>query len=145
MEVSKLQLVNYQVQELRINRNNDFDYSKESVEIKTKIEKKISKIDNDKVLVSLRVIVPESKEIPFSAYVEIMGVFSLNKWESKDNAPLIKSNACVILFPFLRAALSNLTNLAGFPPYILPIYDLGKDMEEAKKDIEKTETKEIYK
>lgn len=124
MKESKMQLVDYQVCELKITRNDDFEDDGKAINITSNIERGIFKIDKNNVAVFLRVTLPREKSTPFYAYVEIMGSFYLENWENGKNKSFIEENACAILFPFLRTSLSSLISLAGFPPYNLPIYDL---------------------
>jgi len=124
MEKSKMQLVDYVVNELKIEKNFEFNSSNESIMMNPEIGNKIEKIDKDTVAVSLRVIIHKSKKKPFSTCVEIMGIFKLENWENEENTSLVRKNAMMILFPYLRSNLSSLTNLAGFTPYILPTFDV---------------------
>ena len=73
---------------------------------------------------------PVSNNYPFYIQVEIMGNFSLNGEVDANLVDLCKVNGTAILFPYLRAYVSYLTSMAGFPNLLLPTVNVSKMLEE---------------
>lgn len=78
------------------------------------------------------------KHIPFFADIIIRGIFSFTdeseNEEKKDLEKFISINAVAILFPYLRAHVSSITLSSNqFPPYVLPVMNFSKMMEEEGK------------
>lgn len=64
----------------------------------------------------------EEDTIPFSAFVSLTGQFTV---EEKERArEIMEVNGTAILFPYLRAVMSQLTTGANLPPIILPTINL---------------------
>ena len=90
--------------------------------------------EEDQAMVILRCVVFEDyieKELPFYVNVEIVGNFFLNgDFTNEEVLNLCKVNATAVLFPYLRAYISNLTALAGVPCVILPTINIQKLLED---------------
>ncbi|HAV93049.1 TPA: hypothetical protein DCW38_07725 [candidate division WOR-3 bacterium] len=80
------------------------------------------------------VIGKEDEEMPFVLDVVVTGMFKKDdKNENMDLDTFSKGNAAVILFPYLREFISNLTLRAGFSnPLVLPPMNIAKLMKEKR-------------
>lgn len=83
----------------------------------------------------------EDKNKAFNIEIVAVADYLFEKKESLDKLkPFFYVNAPAILFPYIRAYISTLTNLSGFAPINLPtlnITKLGKELEENTEFIEK--------
>jgi len=101
-----------------------------------KIDFKIDNRLNDKKNVLFTdfgvVIGKDDEEMPFLLDVVVTGIFKKDdKNENMDLDTFSKGNAAVILFPYLREFISNLTLRAGFSnPLVLPPMNIAKLMKE---------------
>lgn len=122
----KFTLENYWVSDIAFSRNVKFDWEgKQSINLSPRVDRKISKIDDDNAVVSLSINVELSDKVPFGLNVVVNGSFKLEKWEESEEKKLVMlENAPAILFPYLRQATSEITMLANIPPYILPIVNV---------------------
>ncbi|MFA6925269.1 MAG: protein-export chaperone SecB [Bacteroidales bacterium] len=88
----------------------------------------------------LKVLIEDKKKV-FKVEITSMASFHFsNKIEKKQLNNLFYINAPAMLFPYLRAYISTLTNLSGYDPVNLPtlnISSLGKKLEENTKEINK--------
>ena len=117
-----MRLLKFNFTELVFNLNSSFVWPKGPISLEPVIEKKISKIDENKVEVSLFFSIKDSENKPFNSRVTLVGVFECPNWEKDEVGKiLVRVNSVNILFPYLRQAVTNLTTTAGVPPYILPI------------------------
>lgn len=74
-------------------------------------------------LLTLRVLIrDEEKNLDFSMVIK--GFFEYEVDKIQDLLPYISTNAPAILFPYVRAYISNITALGGMPPIILPTWNL---------------------
>jgi len=137
---SVLQLKNYFVKHISFELNDEFDFSQDSeIQMRPQFERKISKIDDDNVKVSLCVHVDntDGELVPFFVSIEVEGEFCLRAWEKENNIFIIENNAVAILFPYLRALLTTVTSNANMPPYILPIMNIIELFKQDKIDNKK--------
>ena len=82
---------------------------------------------------------PEGNQ-PFNMEIELVGFFSFSPGIDEAQAGnLLRVNTTAILFPYLRAIVSNVTALSGFGGVILPIFNVQKmfDAQEGKVPIAK--------
>jgi preprotein translocase subunit SecB len=69
---------------------------------------------------------PEGNQ-PFNMQIELVGFFSFSSGVDEAQATnLLRVNTTAILFPYLRAIVSNITALSGFGAVILPIFNVQK-------------------
>ncbi|TKH40306.1 hypothetical protein C1I59_00600 [Paenibacillus polymyxa] len=88
-------------------------------------------------IVSLNCVVfkdVQKKDRSFTLETEVVGKFSLSLHNSKQIQELCRLNATAILYPYLRAFISNLTALSGVPNLLLPTVNVHKLLEESEKD-----------
>lgn len=81
-------------------------------------------------------------ELPFDVMVTLEGDFKYNASEDEINLgfeKLLKKNATAILFPYLRAIISQLTTMGNeYQPLLIPAMNIGALLE---KNEENSETK----
>ena len=121
---SVLKFNNYIVNEINFKRNIKFE-QKEEIPIDVSIQSNIK--ENDTTMeVNLEVKVfegAEEKNYPFEMLINITGFFNLvNNKEKID----FKPNAVAILYPYVRAIVSNYTANANVAPLILPPINVNK-------------------
>lgn len=130
--MSALTFSNYKVTQIELKINKQFKFV-EKVNINPNLNIKVMKVDKDRfVLILSALISNEKKDLPFNSKIVIEGFFKLDDWEKGENELAVKNNATAILFPYLRQTLSSVTQLAGLPPYHLPVINI-KEMFEGKK------------
>lgn len=82
----------------------------------------------------------EDENKSFKIEIDAVANYSFQNKEGLENLEdLFFVNAPALLFPYLRAYISTLTNLSGFEPINLPTLNmtgLGKDLKENTKKIE---------
>ena len=118
----EMRLLKFNFTELFFKLNDSFVWPKDPISLEPVIEKKITKIDENKVKISLFFAIKDSENKPFDSKVTLVGVFECQNWEKDEVGKLLVTmNTVNILFPYLRQAVSSLTTTAGVPPYILPI------------------------
>lgn len=103
----------------------------ETVDYAPRFKRKISKQDDHHYIISLAVTVGlENDRLPFTATVELDGHFTLEGDETA--MPLLKTNATAILFPYLRATMSQLTTLANISPILIPTFNIVEMFKESE-------------
>lgn len=77
--------------------------------------------------ITLRAIAKVESENLFEINATIMGSFSGNELTTVASCEgFAKANAPAIIFPTLRAWISNITLSAGYPPIMLPLVNFNK-------------------
>ena len=76
----------------------------------------------------------DPEEIPFICEVSIRGLYSYSSSDFENEEELkqvLGSNAVAILYPYVRAYISTLTNLSNqFPAYTLPVMNFAETIKE---------------
>ncbi len=76
----------------------------------------------------------EDENKSFNIEIDAIANYTFEKKESLDNLnDLFYKNAPALLFPYIRAYISTLTNLSGFDPINLPTLNMTKLGEDLKK------------
>jgi len=71
----------------------------------------------------------EVKDCPFIIEIDMRGHFELEPSENDvENHSFIHKNTIAIMFPYLRAIVSNLTINANIPPLVLPIINIAESL-----------------
>lgn len=121
--ISSLKFLNYIVNSVSYKTNdkpNENGSWKLNFDIKNTT--KISK-EKDKMTITLAVSVFKGVEdAPFYIDVEITGYFEL---EGEDDISKYEANAIAIMYPYLRAIVSNYTSSANVSPVILPAINVN--------------------
>ena len=107
---------------VNLNPNFDFNYDVKDSTINVELSIKIGNMDSD--------------NLPFSVYVSIVGKFTFHAEEDTQSVgltELVQTNSLAILYPYLRALVSNITNYSeDFPAYNLPtinVYQVLQDQQ----------------
>ncbi|QNB46991.1 hypothetical protein BR63_12145 [Thermanaerosceptrum fracticalcis] len=130
---SKLVFSDYSVEDITFKLNPNFRFDK-PIKIDFSIGTEIIANEESKdAKVTLHCSVfenAEEKNYPFTLNVIISGRFIFKGYlENEDFKRFCEMNATAILFPYLRAAITNITSVANVQPLVLPlvnIYNLQK-------------------
>ena len=136
---SQLQFTGYQVKELHFEPKLQLNEEEKVIEYSPFFERNIRQVGETDYTLRLTVSIGEKDEIPFIARVSIEGHFSMENVPNPQES--MKINATAILFPYLRASLTQLTALANLPPLVIPTYNIvdmftAKDLEDQAKVLE---------
>lgn len=68
----------------------------------------------------------EENSAPFSLKVELLGIFhiDISRFKEEHIIPWAKTNAPLILYPYLREHVYSLTSRAGFKGVLLPLFEI---------------------
>lgn len=133
---SSLRFVDYFVDYVDFKLNNEFE--EKPVNLKFDIDRSVDYLEdeNNTMLVTLVVKVFDNalkKNYPFSMNVSITGVFELNNVAVERKEVFAEVNAVAILFPYIRALITNFTANVNVAPLILPAINVVKLMEDKSK------------
>lgn len=133
---SSLRFVDYFVDYVDFKLNNEFE--EKPVNLKFDIDRSVDYLEdeNNTMLVTLIVKVFDNalkKNYPFSMNVSITGVFELNNVAVERKEVFAEVNAVAILFPYIRALITNFTANVNVAPLILPAINVVKLMEDKSK------------
>jgi len=99
-------------------------------------------IKNDQAQVTLRCTLfrnAKKEEKPFDLEVHMTGFFSFKgELEGEELKKLISNRGLSILFPYMRALITNITGSSGFPPIVLPIINVNQLLEKQSSQDEST-------
>ena len=107
---------------LKIDFKKNENYNGESVELDTDLSVNIrTNKDNSKMAVemTIKIFDDEKMEYPFRLEVIVVGQFE-SDGDVKKNVREFQANAVAILFPYVRALVTNCTANANVVPLILP-------------------------
>lgn len=133
---SVLKFKNYLVDEIKFKRNNKFDQStNDTIRVNFNI-KRNKIIDENNMVIRLFVHIFEDAEnnnYPFEMEVSFTGFFEISDNTGKFN---FEPNAIAILYPYVRAIVSNYTINANIGAVVLPAINVNEMLkqEEDKKD-----------
>ena len=77
-------------------------------------------------------IFKNQKESPFEMSVSVVGIFEIGDIEENLKQEFAEKNSVAILFPYVRALISNYTAMANVNPLILPPINVVKYIEDKK-------------
>lgn len=120
----------YKANTLSYRQNPDFDSQSNGQEIKYATEfQMIPQFSKQDHTATLRLEYKTPKSFPFELDVAITGEFTYKPDEDETDRgfeQLLKVNGSAILFPYLRALISQLTNMSNeFPALTLPTINLA--------------------
>lgn len=128
--ISTFNFEGYAVDEIRFERNIDFNQEDSNMDIMTQVS--VSVDDEARqcaVTLVSQLFCDDTKplsEKPFTLQVRITGKFSTDESvEINQFNDLCRKNAPAILFPFLRSIVADITKSANVMPVILPIMNLS--------------------
>ncbi len=73
------------------------------------------------VILECKIESTEESPKPFNLHVRFMGVFEVNNMQTDEDKRIFAINATETMFPYLRAAVTNLTADALINPLTLPV------------------------
>lgn len=117
---SPLKFINYVVDKVEFKNNYEFS---DEIEIDFDIDSNIEVSEDNKCFLKLSLELFKNKveNSPFSMSVDVIGVFEIDELENNEmKKEIIEKNTIAILFPYLRAIVSNYTALANITPLLLP-------------------------
>lgn len=79
------------------------------------------------------------ERLPFVLEISITGFFTAHEINDPDKS--IRTNATAILFPYVRALLTMLSNLAAIPPVVLPPINFAEMANESEEKKEREKAK----
>ncbi|MGV3043501.1 protein-export chaperone SecB [Staphylococcus rostri] len=131
--MAAINFINYVVDTMHYRTNPEFDIeNNKDITIDEDIDAHINIIDDEETaIITLRAKLDEKENVPFSFEVSIVGYFEFDEEESDgiDFKDLLKTNAVAILFPYLRAIVSELTGKSNrFPNYNMPVRNIAREM-----------------
>ena len=115
-------------------KNNNFNRNTENLNVETMFECEIFENENNAIVKLLSFTGSlEKVDSPFHVEVEVEGLFEFveNESEGIRFEEYLTNNAVAILFPYLRATISELTAKSNeFPVLNLPIINVAKMLED---------------
>ncbi|MEA1975716.1 MAG: protein-export chaperone SecB [Bacillota bacterium] len=134
---SDLKFRQYIVDYVRFETNYNYNYDSEDdkIGINFNIDREVQEIGDDLYAVSLIVDIfddPKEENYPFTMNLKLTGIFELES-DIENSNDLLEKNAIAILFPYVRALVSNYTANANVEPLILPPINVIKMVENNKK------------
>lgn len=138
---SSFKFKDYTVDKISLEKNLEFtdkleDEIKEISEIMDFdcIIKEIGEFEKD---VTLIVNIGNTNKLPYKLYLELTGKFEYSLGEQhlepEEIEKLFKRNAVTILFPYVRALVSNYTSVSNVSPLTIPAINIIKLLEEKEK------------
>lgn len=129
----------YRVLDMSYTQNEQFKSSQEKLSFNPNFGVNLVTDDNDEAKVTLTFVL--ENELPFNIKVTLEGSFKYNASEDEANIgldELLKKNATAILFPYLRAIVSQLTSMGNeYQPLLIPAMNIGALLDENSTKIKK--------
>lgn len=133
----------YRVTNMSYTQNDNFKKPQENLSLNPKFGVRLVTDDVNKAKVILTFA--SENELPFNVKVTLEGNFKYNASEDKINfgfEKLLRKNATAILFPYLRAIVSQLTTMGNeYQPLLIPAMNIGALLEKNEENNENSETK----
>jgi preprotein translocase subunit SecB len=129
--MSVLNFEGYRVKQMEYLRNEKFNASSQNIVFDPELHIKTN-VDGTNIIVNLSVVVGsvDKKEFPFKVTCEVEGEFEYNATEDTEKVgldTLARNNCTAILYPYVRALVSNLTNASNeFAGYNMPTINVAK-------------------
>lgn len=129
--ISKLRFKGYIADNIYFQLNNEFNKSKEDLKLDLQFDYKLDlAYESKKAIITLGCTVfdeCEEKNYPFTLYVSLLGFYEFDGDLNEDEIrKMIKLNGVAILFPYLRATITNITSSCGIEPLIIPTMNISK-------------------
>ena len=114
--------VTYTMNRIKVDKDTKF-------EIKPQFSRTVRRVqENDKVwflTLEVKVEATENEPKPFNMKARLVGIFEAEDLENELDKQDLVINMTEIVYPYLRAAVSNLTANAFINPLILPVIPAG--------------------
>lgn len=118
---SKLIFEDYIVNKVELINNLNCDRDK--IEIEFDINSEVEFTNENEFLLKLSIDIfkdAEKNNYPFSLKVEFVGIFSVEDVNEEEKKDYAEKNSVAILFPYVRALVTNYTAASNIDPLILP-------------------------
>lgn len=125
-----LKFLGYKVTEMSFRINSEAQNEK-NFQINPKIRFDLKK-DPRSLVVAVNVTIDKSQPtpVPFELNLNLVGSFQA---EGEMNIEEMRIQASSMIFPYVRAAVTNITTNANLPAYYLPVIDFGAPASAAPK------------
>jgi len=115
---TELTFIDFRISKLNFALNGQFNNQGQA---KIRTEFKIRHESNDQRLKVFLTILFNDKTAPFSIDLEGAGLFELNRTFTEEELDsLCNSHCSMVMFPYLREVIADITRRAGFPPLHIP-------------------------
>ncbi len=129
---SSLRFIDYIVDEVSFkNKYNEND----NFELDFDIDSSVDFKDENNFILRLNLyLFKKEDEVPFTMTVKVIGIFEIDdaSVDEKLKIEFSEKNAVAILFPYVRALVSNYTAIANITPLILPPINVAQYIEDKK-------------
>lgn len=118
--MKKLNFLRYRIEELALKQPDEF-----SEEISVSLSSKVQMHSENEATVNIRCDL-QSEDERFNLVLALSGEFRVEEGSGEDEIPdldnqsLLRQNSLAILFPYLRAAVSQVTSIGYHDPVVLP-------------------------
>lgn len=123
-----MQFLDYKIEKLEYKMDKRFNFDSDNkVQMEQNLGLGIQIVSDDEFIVKLEAHIHGKDKVvaPFKMVVSILGRFHLEKWQdTTEKQNMVRYNAPAILFPYLRATITNVTTAANISPYVLPLLNL---------------------
>ena len=126
-----LKLNNYKVETLEYKLNPSFIQTDNQLQIPFAYSSQIIDVDDDNFTVQLAAKI-SNENFPFEVSVTVSGDFFSERWKELNTKKDVELTVNQILFPYVRALISNITSAAGVNPIILPIINVAELLKDNK-------------
>ena len=122
-----LQMKRYFVNSVAFEMNDKFrPEANKAIQLNPSFKRTVIKVDDNNAIVKLTMELAHNEQLPFSMSATVSGLFELAGWTMSDVLVKALGDMSVnLLYPYLRALITNLTANAGVPPYILPVINVA--------------------
>lgn len=120
--LATLQFLGYTAKEFSFHLKEQSIEKGENVSYTPEFDCALNKIDDNNNTLTLSVKLGHNDNLPFSLSVSLEGRFQIEPSPTDEEDYVI--NAAAILFPYLRASVSQLTSTANVPPLVLPTINI---------------------
>ncbi len=127
--LSKISFNNYVVEKIDFRINHDFQ-EYEKIQLDMKFNSKIDvNMEEHSSVISLGCLVFNdylNKNYPFQLLIQMRAFFDFESTLPQEEVvKLLEVNGIAIVFPYLRALISNITINSGMPPLIIPTINIS--------------------
>lgn len=132
-----LEFNGYQVMRSLYEKNMNFYNSSELIELEPVFEANIEKKENSAVVfLNVSIGSTENNLSPFYVDISVKGSFEFHPEDDENNYGMdifLEHNAVAILYPYIRALVSNVINSSNeFPGYNLPTINISEALKGSK-------------
>ena len=135
---SKLKFLGYKIISIEFQVNPDFANKKTSFMIEPELLIEVQKGEKfGAVNISCAVFTDKKEAYPFNLSVKMQGAFLMDEVPEEKADDVLNQNAVAIMYPYLRSAITSITQAANIKPLVLPIINVAKSTEPQEETNEK--------